>query len=81
MKKLFVLLALMTFAGCQCSNQYGDCIGVADDPTPGVRYKVSVLNIILAVVFVETIFVPAYVILADLKCPTNLPPPPPPPQQ
>lgn len=70
MKKLLMAMLLaMTMTGCQCSTPAGDCIGIADDPVPGVTYKASTRNIILGIVFVETIAVPAYVVLADLKCP------------
>lgn len=71
MKKFILLLLFMSIAGCQCSTRYGDCIGVADDPEPGMRYEASIRNIILALIFIETIFVPAYVLLSDLKCPVG----------
>lgn len=73
MKKLLVVfLMAMSLIGCETSTPQGQCIGVIDDPDPTLQYRASGLNLILAVVFVETLVVPAYVILADLKCPVGL---------
>ena len=71
MKKMTLLLSFLTFAGCTCSNSKGDCIGLANDPVPGVTYKASTRNIVLGIVFSETVVVPAVVVLTDLKCPVE----------
>lgn len=72
MKKLWIVLfLLMSVAGCQCSTKHGDCIGLADDPEPGLQYKASHRNIILGLIFFETLIVPADVVLFRLKCPSG----------
>lgn len=72
MKKLALILAMaLTFSACTSSTQYGECIGINDDENPALRYEYSAWNIIVGVIFVETIFVPALVVLNDLKCPVG----------
>lgn len=73
MKKLtaIVLVCMMFLAGCTTSTQYGECIGIQEDEVPTLKYKVSGLNIVLAVIFSETFFVPLVVLLADFKCPVE----------
>jgi ABC-type uncharacterized transport system auxiliary subunit len=75
MKKLLLIAALMaTLTGCTSSTQYGECVGLADEDSadPKLKYDVSTKNVVLAVVFSETIVVPAVVILGEYKCPVGL---------
>lgn len=64
-----VLGALLT--GCASKNEYGDCIGAFDDGEPGMKYKLSIRNTVLAVMFSETIFVPVIVIANETRCPVG----------
>lgn len=68
MKRLLPLLLLLA-TGCVSRTPLGDCIGVMDDKKPDLVYKVSERNVILGVVFVETIVVPLIVALDELSCP------------
>lgn len=69
MKRVTILLAALMLAGCTTKTPYGDCIGAFDDAKPGVQYRLSVRNTILAVVFVETVFVPVLVVANEARCP------------
>ena len=74
MKKILAALFLaVALSGCTSSNQFGECIGAFDDGAPGVRYSTSGWNVAMAIIFVETIVVPAVVISSEIKCPTNFP--------
>lgn len=73
MKKLFaaIMLCLVTAtaSGCVSRTEYGECIGVQEDENASLHYRVPARNVILGVVFVETIFAPAIWLLSDFKCP------------
>ena len=69
MRALIVAVALLA-AGCQSSTPHGECIGAFDDPDPALVYKTSTRNVVLGVIFVETLIVPAVVIATETKCPT-----------
>ena len=74
MKKIFACLfacfALATSA-CTSSTDYGQCIGVAEEANPSLEYGVSAKNVVLAVIFSETVVVPAVVIFSEVKCPVG----------
>lgn len=63
-----ILMALALLAGCTSRNEYGECIGAFDDKKPGVDYKLSVWNTVMAVIFVETIVVPVVVVANQARC-------------
>jgi hypothetical protein len=70
MRKVIALLALAALlSGCTSKNEFGECIGAFDDKKPGVEYKLSVWNTVLAVIFVETIVVPVVVVANQARCP------------
>lgn len=71
MKKFFALLALLAFSACTSKTEYGPCVGVLDEPDPALTYKADAGNIVLAIIFSETIIVPAIVIASELKCPVG----------
>lgn len=66
---LCLLLAGATLSGCEDHRKGGRCIGVSDDPEPGVKYEVSVQNIVVGAILIETIFVPIIVLLKEIRCP------------
>jgi len=66
--KYLLLLALMLGA-CTSSTRYGECIGVTDDPDPTLVYHVPANNVVVAVIFSETIVVPLVVLFSEVKCP------------
>lgn len=73
MKYIAILLMVSALAGCTSKNEFGECIGAFDDKKPGVEYKISVWNTVLAVIFVETIFTPVIVVANEARCPINAP--------
>ncbi len=73
MKRLLGLLLLISFmSGCTSSTEHGECIGILDDPKPNLRYDYNGGNILLAIIFSETIVVPLVVVFDDLKCPVGV---------
>jgi hypothetical protein len=69
MKKLLLVALLLSLVGCTEKTPYGKCIGIGDDKDPKKVYKVDSTNLILGIVFVETIFVPVIVALDEFYCP------------
>ena len=70
----FYLAGLLTLfiaglPGCTGHTEYGECIGAFDDNDPHLVYAASGWNIFLAIVFSETILVPAIVVISEVKCP------------
>lgn len=71
MTKLLSLLLLIGLTGCQGSTEYGKCIGLGEEEKPNLEYRASTRNIILSVLFIETIFVPVVVALNEVYCPVG----------
>lgn len=71
MKRLVILALLLALTGCRSRTQYGECVGIADDPDPALVYKVSKRNVIVAVLFFETGIVPLVVLLTQTRCPVG----------
>lgn len=70
MKKTMAILFLAAaLSGCTSSTEFGKCIGAFDDKDPKLTYKVSILNTVLAIIFVETIIVPVWVVVDEALCP------------
>jgi len=73
MKKFLttMLLGLVLFAGTGCDSEtsLGECVGVLEEKKPNLRYEYDAGNIILAVIFSQTLVVPAIVIFDSLECP------------
>lgn len=70
MSKYF-LIALLFVSGCKKHTEQGPCIGISDREQEGLVYEVSFRNVVLAIIFSETIFVPVNVIFWNLKCPVG----------
>jgi hypothetical protein len=71
MIKVGIVLAALLSASCKSDTEYGECVGMLEERDPRLTYEPSVHNIVLAVVFVETIFVPVLVVLEEHSCPTG----------
>ncbi len=72
MKKKFLVFSLMLcflVSGCTTSTRCGECVGLNGTEKVGVVYKYNALNIALAIIFFETVFVPVVVALDCVKCP------------
>lgn len=72
MNRFFYILIFLGFAGCATETQYGKCIGITDDRDESLIYKISKKNLVLGIVFIETIFVPAVVVLDEFQCPVGI---------
>jgi ABC-type sulfate transport system permease component len=66
-----LLAGLCLLSACESQRPGGRCVGINEDRAPGVKYETSVRNIVVAVIFVETIFVPVIVALKELSCPVE----------
>ena len=70
MKKIIAIAAVaLVLTGCTTKTEYGECIGVLQDKKPDLEYKLSGWNTFLAIIFSETIVVPALVIANEHLCP------------
>lgn len=54
---------------CESHRSAGPCIGLNNDPTPGITYEYSVRNIIIGIAGIEMIAPPVIVVLKELRCP------------
>lgn len=73
MKLLLLSLVALMLAGCTTRTDLGPCVGLNDsDRNPTLIYKPSTKNIVLAVIFAETVVVPAIVATSELYCPTGV---------
>lgn len=70
MKLNALLLAIaLAASGCTTRTSGGECIGIADERVPGVKYELSGWNLFLGILFIETIVVPVVVVADELMCP------------
>lgn len=69
-----VVIAGTFLAGCTSSTQYGPCIGAFDDKNPHLEYKASAWNIGMAIIFVELILPPTFVVVDETQCPVGTKP-------
>lgn len=70
MKKIVAILALSSLAGCQGSNEHGECVGFGkQDATK--TYELSTRNAVWTAVFVESLWAPAAWALEYAYCPTG----------
>lgn len=84
MKKQWVtlLLCCALFAGCESTRSienagttdYGQqpCVGVFEKRDPRFVYRLSIRNVVMGSLFVETFFVPIIVIVNETFCPVAI---------
>lgn len=68
-KLLVALTAGFILSGCTSSTEYGRCVGLGDKQSSKLEYEVSTRNVVLAVIFSETIFTPVIVLVKETYCP------------
>jgi len=72
MRSLFLaaLLAL-GLTGCTDKTEFGPCVGAFEEERrdPALDYRMSTTNVVVAVIFWETVIVPAIVVLDETYCP------------
>jgi hypothetical protein len=64
-------VALLFTTACETSRPLGACIGLNGVPNPKLRYEYSVQNVVIGLVFSETIVVPVVVAMTELQCPAG----------
>lgn len=69
MKKLLIVSLILLLTSCTSYTKYGPCIGADDIEEENLIYKLSIWNITLSIIFIETIIVPLVVLKAEAKCP------------
>lgn len=68
---LALVVALALVAGCTSETALGGCVGLIGDRDPHLTYKVDTTNVVVGIIFIETIFVPVIVALDELYCPVG----------
>lgn len=71
MKKLAIVLMILSTSACTSKTQYGVCIGLNGDEQPNLKYQYSVWNIGMAMLFSSLILPPIFVALDEYKCPVG----------
>lgn len=74
MKIIAIVLLLVLLAGCTSKTEFGDCIGAFDDKDPHLVYHASAWNIFLAIIGVQFIAPPIFVIADETLCPVGVKP-------
>jgi hypothetical protein len=69
LKLTAVVIVALALVACTTRTEFGECIGAADDKSPALIYRLSAWNIIVGIIFSETIVVPVVVVAAQLMCP------------
>lgn len=68
MKKLIALLLAVALVGCTTHTEHGKCVGI-NDRDPAKEYVVSIWNVFVGVLFIETLVVPVVMVADQFYCP------------
>lgn len=71
MRNLILVAIVLSLFGCTSRTDFGPCVGAFDARDPAFEYKLSIWNTVLAVVFVEMILPPIFVIADETVCPVG----------
>ena len=69
MKRIIAILLLAALVGCTTHTEYGQCIGAFGDKDPKLVYKVSGWNLFMAIIGLELIAPPIFVVVDMTLCP------------
>ena len=69
MRLQIVTVLLLLLSGCTTSTPHGKCVGINGTKNPVMRYEYDTTNVVVAVIFAETIVVPIIVLMDELQCP------------
>ena len=72
--KILALMTLILLASCTQTTKFGECVGINDTRQDNLVYKANSTNIVVGVIFSETVVVPLVVIFSDLYCPISTKP-------
>ncbi len=70
-RKIAAVTLISLLTACTSETEYGECIGINGDKDPTLVYHVSIWNVIVSVVFIETLVVPIVWALGYTHCPTE----------
>lgn len=73
--KIFFAAAIgagIFLVGCQGRTDLGDCVGIGAKQNPQFEYRASTRNVVLGIVFVETIVVPIVIAADEFYCPVEI---------
>lgn len=70
--KLLICLLLVFTVSCAKKTPYGDCVGIdKNNSNPSLNYEINTRNLLLGIIFLETIIVPFYVATDYIYCPVS----------
>lgn len=64
-------LAALCLGACTTETKYGPCIGAFDEKDKDLRYHADGWNVVLGIIFMETIVVPVYIVCENIQCPVG----------
>jgi len=70
-----ILVVVLSFALASLyttSTEYGECVGLNQTKVDSLVYEPNINNIIVAVVGIETLVIPVYIVLTSLECPVGV---------
>lgn len=67
----YILALSLLLTGCTSKTEHGSCVGVTEDKKPYLVYKPAIWNIVVGMIFFETILIPTYVVLYEFQCPVE----------
>lgn len=80
MRALLPIIAAILLTGCRTEAEINGkmypCVGASGGRNPTLMYKISTRNVVVGVIFIETIVVPVVVYLEYLECPVGTITPP-----
>ena len=71
MKKLTIIVLMLSASACTSKTEHGRCIGLNGNEDPKLHYEYSASNIAMGILFFSFIAPPIYVALDQLKCPVG----------
>ena len=71
MKKLTIIVLMLSASACTSKTEHGRCIGLNGDEDPKLKYEYSAWNIGMGIFFSSLVIPTIYVALDQLKCPVG----------
>lgn len=68
---LLLVASMLFLSACTERTQFGECIGVTDEPDPNLNYKIDTWNAVIGIVFIETLVVPVVILNDQFYCPKS----------
>ncbi len=65
----WLLVFSLLFTGCTSNTEFGSCVGFFESRRPEFQYHFSAWNVLLSILFSETIIVPVIVVVDETFCP------------